>query len=210
MPLPEIRAILAGDPDRTKALLRGHRERLAELADRQRYAITLLDSMLREEIAMTYEVHLRETSPQLAAAVRGRAAWSELGPFIQAALIEVFGVARSQGARFAGPAYGIYHGAEATEAEVDLEIGMPVAEPIEPAGRVIAAVISAGSWQLPSTAGATKTSLPDIAPGRVGPGTRPRNRRPAPRDLRRGARPGAGSGRSPNGDRLADPMTAPA
>ena len=144
MPLPEIRAVLAGDPDRTKALLRGHRERLAELADRQRYAITLLDSMLREEISMTYEVHLRETSPQLAAAVRGRAAWSELGPFIQAALIEVFGVARSQGARFAGPAYGIYHSAEATEAEVDLEIGMPVVEPIEPAGRVIAAVIPGG------------------------------------------------------------------
>jgi effector-binding domain-containing protein len=100
--------------------------------------------MLREEISMTYEVHLRETSPQLAAAVRGRAAWSELGPFIQAALIEVFGVARSQGARFAGPAYGIYHSAEATEAEVDLEIGMPVVEPIEPAGRVIAAVIPGG------------------------------------------------------------------
>ena len=69
MPLSEIRAVLAGDPDRTKALLRGHRERLAELADRQRYAITLLDSMLREEIPMTYEVHLRETSPVPAAAV---------------------------------------------------------------------------------------------------------------------------------------------
>jgi effector-binding domain-containing protein len=58
--------------------------------------------------------------------------------------MEVFGVAGDQGARFAGPAYGIYHSAEATEAEVDLEIGMPVAEPIEPAGRVIAAVIPGG------------------------------------------------------------------
>jgi DNA-binding transcriptional MerR regulator/effector-binding domain-containing protein len=144
MPLPEIRAILAGDPDRTKALLRGHRQRLADVADRQRYAITLLDSMLREEIPMTYEVHLRETSPVPAAAVRGRAAWAGLGPFIQGALMEVFAVAASQGARFAGPAYGIYYSAEGTEAEVDMEIGIPVAEPIEPTGRVVAALVPGG------------------------------------------------------------------
>jgi effector-binding domain-containing protein len=144
MPLPEIRAVLAGDPERTRTLLAAHRDRMIEQADRQRYAIALLEAMLSEEPPMTYEVHLRETRPQPAASVRGRAAWAELGPFISGALIEVFRVAGEQGARFAGPAYGIYHNAEATEAEVELEIGMPVVEPVEPSGRVIAATIPGG------------------------------------------------------------------
>jgi DNA-binding transcriptional MerR regulator len=88
MPLPEIRAILAGDPQRTRTVLEGHRQRLIVLADRQRYAVSLLDAMLCEEPPMTYEIHLRETASQPAASVRGRAAWAELGPFIGGALIE--------------------------------------------------------------------------------------------------------------------------
>lgn len=76
MPLPEIRAVLAGDAERAKLLLEAHRSRLVEQADRQRYAIALLEAMLREEPLLTYEVHLRETQPQPAASVRGRAAWA--------------------------------------------------------------------------------------------------------------------------------------
>lgn len=144
MPLSEIRTILAGDPATTRTMLEAHRERLVEAAEKQRYAIALLDSMLREEPAMEYDVRIRETLPQPAAAIRGRAAWAELGPFISGALMEIFGTAGGQGVRFAGPAYGIYHSAHSTEAEVDLEVGIPVAEPVEPAGRVIAAVIPGG------------------------------------------------------------------
>jgi effector-binding domain-containing protein len=125
-------------------LLESHRRRLQEAADRQHYAIALLDSMLREEPPMEYEVHLREVQPQPSASIRGRAAWAELGPFISGALMEIFGVAGGQGVRFAGPAYGIYHSAHSDEAEVDLEIGMPVADSVEPAGRVIATVIPGG------------------------------------------------------------------
>jgi len=144
MPLPEIRAILAGDPQRTRSLLEGHRQRLAEQAERGQYAITLLDSMLRDEPPMAYEVHLRETTPQPTAAIRGRAAWSELGPFVGAALMEVARTAGDQGVRFAGPAYAIYHSAGSTEAKVDLEVGMPVAEPIDPVGRVALSTIPGG------------------------------------------------------------------
>jgi effector-binding domain-containing protein len=149
MPLPEIRALLAGDAARTKALLAAHRERLVAEADKQRYAITLLDSMLREEPAMTYEIHLRETASQTTAAIRGRTAWADLGSFINGALMELFKVAGEQGARPSGPVYGIYHLADVKEsdlkeAEVDLEIGMPVAEPIEPSGRVASSTIPGG------------------------------------------------------------------
>jgi effector-binding domain-containing protein len=144
MPLPEIRAILAGDAEQTRTLLEGHRQRLLEQAERQRYAVSLLEAMLRTEPPMKYEVHLRETRPQDAASVRGRAAWAELGPFIGAAIMEVVKVAHDQGVRFAGPSFGIYHSAEGTEAEVDLEIGMPVSDQIEPCGRVVASVVPGG------------------------------------------------------------------
>jgi effector-binding domain-containing protein len=144
MPLPEIRAILAGDPARTRTLLVGHRRRLQEEAERQRYALALLDSMLSEEPPMTYEVHLREIQPQTAASVSGRAAWADLGTFVRQALMEVFGLAGQQGVRVAGPAFAIYHSADATEADVDLEVGIPVDEPIEPAGRVAATTIPGG------------------------------------------------------------------
>jgi effector-binding domain-containing protein len=144
MPLPDIRAILASDPERKKALLTAHRDRLIEEMDRRGHAIVLLDSMLREEPPMTYEIHLRETKPQLAASVRGTTGWTEIGPFVAAALGEVFRIAGEQGTRFAGPAYVQYHSAEATEANIDLEVGIPVAEPIEPAGRVGVATIAGG------------------------------------------------------------------
>jgi len=144
MPLAEIRAVLASDPAGARGLLEAHRQRLREGAERQRYAIALVDSMLRDEPPMSYEIHLRETKAQPAAAVRGRAAWADLGSFVAGALMEVFAVAGSQGVRFAGPAYGAYHNADSTEAEVDLEVGLPVADAIEPVGRVVASLIPGG------------------------------------------------------------------
>jgi effector-binding domain-containing protein len=144
MPLPEIRALLAGDPDGTRSLLEGHRQRLAEQAERQRYAIALLDSMLRDDPPAAYEVRLRETVPQMAAAIRGRAAWAEIGPFVAASLRDVFKVAGDQGVRFAGPPYAIYHHADSSEAEVELEVGMPVAEQVDAAGRVVASIVPGG------------------------------------------------------------------
>ena len=144
VPLPEIRTILASDPATTRALLEAHRRRLLQAADKQRYAIALLDSMLREEPAMEYEIHLRETVPQQAASIRACAPWAELGSFVPAALMEIARVVGEQGVRFAGPPYTAYFSADSTEAEVDLEVGMPVDEPIEPAGRVISTVVAGG------------------------------------------------------------------
>lgn len=144
MPLAEIRAVLCGDPAGAKAVLTAHRERLEEAAERQRYAIALLDSMLREEPVMTYEIHLREVAPQPAAMVSGRTAWADIGSFVPVALMEVFGVAGGQGIRFAGPALAVYHSARSTEEDVELDVGIPIAEPIEPAGRVASVVIPGG------------------------------------------------------------------
>ena len=144
MPLPEIRTVLAGDAARTRQILENHRDRLRESADRQRYAIALLDSMLREEPPMTYEVHLRETQPQPAASVRGQVARAEIGSFFGTALTEICSLVAEQGVRHAGPPFTIYHCADAKEAEVDMEVAVSVAEPVEPAGRVGAIVVPGG------------------------------------------------------------------
>jgi len=144
MPLPEIRSILSGDPAHTKQILEGHRNRLREQADRQRHAIALLDSMLREEPPMTYEIHLRETRPQPAASIQGHAAWTEIGSFVAGAVMEVYGVVGDQGMRLAGPPYTAYHNADSSEAQIDLEVGVPVDEPIEPAGRALPATLPGG------------------------------------------------------------------
>jgi effector-binding domain-containing protein len=58
--------------------------------------------------------------------------------------MDVFRVAGDQGVRFAGPAYAIYHHADSSEAEVELEVGMPVAEQVEAAGRVVAITVPGG------------------------------------------------------------------
>ena len=136
MPLPEIRAVLAGDPERTKQILGGHRDRLRESTQRQHQAITLLDSMLREEQPMTYEIHLREVQPQQAASIRAQIVWAEIGPFVGEAMGEICKIVADQGVRFAGPPLVMYHCAEAGEAELDVEVAVPVDEPVEPAGRV--------------------------------------------------------------------------
>lgn len=166
-------------------LLEAHRKRLVEEADKQRYAIALLDAMLREEPPMKYEIHLRETASQTAAVVRGTTAWADLGPFIAGALAELFRVTSEQGVRPAGPVYGIYHLADVKEAEIkqaemDLELGLPTSEPMEPSGRVAATTIPGGWWQQPYTPAATKKSPRPIAPSANGSrstATRPPARR---------------------------------
>jgi DNA-binding transcriptional MerR regulator/effector-binding domain-containing protein len=144
MPLPEIRAILSSDPDHARALLEAHRQRLVAQADRQRYAISLLETMLTEAPPTAYEIRLRETKPQLVASLRGRSPWSALGLFVPNAMMEVFAAAGEQGVRIAGPAYAAYHSADTTEAEVELEVGIPVDEALEPAGRVSGTTIAGG------------------------------------------------------------------
>jgi effector-binding domain-containing protein len=144
MPLPEIREVMAGDGERTRRILEAHRDRLRETTQRQHYAIALLDSMLSEEPPMTYEIHLRETAPQKAASIRAQVVWAELGPFIGGAIGEICAAATDQGVRFAGPPMAIYHCAEAEEAELDVEVAMPMAEDVETAGRVAATTIPGG------------------------------------------------------------------
>jgi DNA-binding transcriptional MerR regulator len=144
MPLAEIKAVLAGDRERTRSLLEAHRQRLASQVQRQRHAIALLESMLRDQPAAAYEVHLREAGPLQVASIRARCTWERLGLFVQEAIGELARSVQEQGVRFAGPAYTAYHSAESTEEELDLEVGLPTEDPIEAVGRAAPGTLPGG------------------------------------------------------------------
>jgi effector-binding domain-containing protein/DNA-binding transcriptional MerR regulator len=144
MPLPEIKAILAADPGRIRALLEGHRRRLADQVERGRYAMSLLDSMLHEGPAPAYEIRLHEVRVEEVASVRSSCTWETLGPCVATAIGEVAAVAIEQGIRITGPAYTIYHNATTAEDELDLEVGLPTDEAVEPAGRVVPGTLPGG------------------------------------------------------------------
>jgi DNA-binding transcriptional MerR regulator len=144
MPLPEVKAVLAADPGRTKELLEGHRRRLADQVERGRYAMSLLDSMLREGPTAAYEVHLREVRPEQVASLRRRCTWETLGPCVGAAIGEIAQTVMDQGVRIVGPAYTAYHSASTAENELDLEVGLPTDEAVEPAGQVVPGTLPGG------------------------------------------------------------------
>jgi len=144
MPLPEIKAILEGDPERTRQLLAGHRDRLLQQTERQQYAIRILESMLREEPPMTYEIHMREVVPQQAASIRAQIPWAEIGPFVGGAMGEIFQTIATQGGRVTGPPMAIYHCADAEQPELDVEVAVPLAGTVKSAGRVGATTVLGG------------------------------------------------------------------
>ncbi len=143
MPLPEIREILAATPERARVLIEGHRRRLLESVERQRYAIGILDAMLEEDRMATYEVHLREVQPQLVATIHGTVPWADLGTFVPGCFKEIWEACAEQGARLAGPPFTAYFTGD-PEAPVELEAGFPISDEIEPSGRVCCASLQGG------------------------------------------------------------------
>ncbi len=114
---------------------------------------------------MTYEVHLREAEPQTVATLRASVPWGDLGTFVPNAMKEIWEAATAQGIRFAGPPYTAYYQADSSEADVDLEVGAPLSDSLEPSGRVcpgelpgglVAVTVHAGAY---NEVGAAYTAL---------------------------------------------------
>lgn len=88
---------------------------------------------------MSYEVEVVERSVQDTAVVRGRVAHDGVGAFIGAAFGEVMAAVGS--VPIVGPPFCRM---DMTGDEFLLEVGFPVAEPIEPAGRVVPSTLPGG------------------------------------------------------------------
>jgi len=146
MPLDEIRGLLVErDPAVVRARLGDYRRTLAERVAGYERALAFLDRLMQQEAgAMSYEVILRETVPQPYASVRGHVPLAGIGSFFQGACGEIFRHAGELGVRPAGPIFSIYHDPEFREEDVDVEVCVPLAEHVEPSGRVKPGILPGG------------------------------------------------------------------
>lgn len=146
MPLDEIRALLADhDPAQVRDRLASHRSRLLEREQACRDALASLDRLIEQEgRPMEYEVKVKETVAQPMVSVRGHTPTAGMPEFFQRAYGEMFGLLGEHGVRPAGMPVTIYHDQEFKVEDVDLEVAIPIAEPVESAGRVVAGTLPGG------------------------------------------------------------------
>jgi len=146
MPLEEIRALLAErDPAAVQARLDRHRRRLEDRIEGYRGSVAFIRRLMSGEAgSMQYDVHVRETTDQPVATVRGHSPVAGMPEFFGAAYGEILGLIGSAGIRPAGPPFAIYHDPDFKEEDVDLEVGFPVTEPVASAGRVVGRVLAGG------------------------------------------------------------------
>jgi effector-binding domain-containing protein len=139
MPLDEIRGLLAErDQGAVAERLEAHQRRLEQRIETYRSSVVFIQRLMAQEAGtMRYQVQTRETVDQPIATVRGHSAVGDMPAFFQVAYREIFGLIGGLGVRPAGPPFSIYHDPEFKEEDVDLEVGFPVSEPVESAGRVV-------------------------------------------------------------------------
>ncbi len=146
MPLESIRALLAEhDPVAVRDRLEDHRRFLEERASAYEAALDSLDRLIElEGRIMEYEVKTRETVDQPIISVRGHTSTAGMPEFFQRAFVEEYGLLGRLGVRPAGPPFSVYHDPEFTVEDVDVEVAVPVAEPVESEGQVVGSVLPGG------------------------------------------------------------------
>ena len=91
---------------------------------------------------MAYEIEIREAGPQPVLSIRVTTTLAEISSVLGGLYQEVFGYAGSIGVAPSGPPFARYHSVEAGEA--DLDAGVPVSQPVEGKGRVVAGELTGG------------------------------------------------------------------
>jgi effector-binding domain-containing protein len=92
---------------------------------------------------MAYEIELKELNPQPMMSIRTSCRVAEIGPVLAEILPEVFYYLDKLGVRPAGPPFTRYHSFDGTLCEI--EAGMPVSEPQQSEGRVVAGELPGGA-----------------------------------------------------------------
>ena len=94
---------------------------------------------------MDYSVDVREVAAQPFAGIRGHTSLTGMPGFVGGAYGEIFGTLGRQGVRPAGPPFILYHDPEFKEEDIDVEVAVPVSEPVEASGRIVGGTLPAGS-----------------------------------------------------------------
>jgi effector-binding domain-containing protein len=93
---------------------------------------------------MEYEVSVRDVVSQPIVSIRTHTSLARMAEFMGSAYGELFQLMGQQGVRPAGPPFAVYHDPEFKEDDIDVEAGVPVAEPVASMGRVVGGEMPAG------------------------------------------------------------------
>ena len=94
---------------------------------------------------MEYDIGVRDVVSQPIVSIRTRTPLAQMAAFMGSAYGELFQLIGQQGVRPAGPPFAVYHDPEFKEDDIDVEAGVPVAEPVASVGRVVGGEFPAGS-----------------------------------------------------------------
>src|SRR5512138_3890072 len=137
--LEEIGHLLEGDlsTEQMRGMLKLRQAEIRQQMEQESERLERVEHWLREieqEDSMSkYDVVIKKIEPMKVASVRGvvptppdqRSLWDELMDYLN-----------QKGARMTGPPMAIYHDPEAKERDWDIEVVMPLSEPIAPGQRV--------------------------------------------------------------------------
>ena len=146
MPLEEIRSILAEEePEVVHKQLAAHRDRLAErLADEERMLAFLERLMERGGEVMPYQVSVKHLDDQPVAAVRKRTKLASIGEDIGTGFAEIKGHLAGRGLGPAAAPLIVFHDVIDEDNDGDIEICIPVSEPISGDGSVYGRILEGG------------------------------------------------------------------
>ena len=142
VPLDEVTALMGADgPQDVNAVLRHHRERIAERHAELEGVLARIDSAVNEERGLLpYEVETVALRPGWVVSRRTRATRPQLDEVIERCLVELQDQLAAGGARAAGRELVLYHNALHWYQGLDLEVCLPVEKAVAEAH---------SGWQLP-------------------------------------------------------------
>ena len=145
VPLEEVKALVgAAGPVEVKTVLTHHRERIVERHAGLERILTRIDAALDEERGLLpYEVEVVALQPAWVVSRRTTTTRPQLDDVIDRCLVELEHELAAGGARAAGRELVLYHNAPQWYQGLDMEVCLPVDEPVAQAF---------GGWRLPGGA----------------------------------------------------------
>ena len=145
MPLDEIGEILAAEPDVAEQPLHSHRDRLSEEMGRRERMLGFLSDLIEgKEQLMPYEVKVKRIRDQDVASLREHVSMETIAEAIGGGFAEIARTLQAHGTAISGAPFIVYHDVIDEETDGDIEMCIPVAGPVESAGRVEAKTVSGG------------------------------------------------------------------
>lgn len=147
MPLDDIRDVLShDDPQLVRKALTDHRIRLVDRVGEQQRMLEFLERLIeREDGIMPYDVTIKDVSSQPVVAARRTTTLADIGTDIASAFASLMAYMGPRGTTPAGPPLIVYHDVIDEHTDGDIEVCVPVAEPVDGDGEVYGTELDGGT-----------------------------------------------------------------